>query len=166
MADNSITLSDTALLPLEREAVWQKLNDPEVLAACIRGCSAVERDGDNFKAVISAKLGDYQKDFKVNLTVLSTDAPEAYELSSKLSAGFLGRASAQADIRLLPEGEAKTQLHYTAIIKASGVISRGLPIVENMAQRRVKEFFDAFVALAEQDNNVQADLQQASNQRK
>ena len=38
-----------------RTKVWDALNDPEVLRACIPGCESLTRDGDSaFDAVVQA----------------------------------------------------------------------------------------------------------------
>ncbi|MEO1113033.1 MAG: SRPBCC domain-containing protein, partial [Pseudomonadota bacterium] len=36
-------MSGTRRIPAKREAVWQALNDPEVLKACIPGCESLEK---------------------------------------------------------------------------------------------------------------------------
>ena len=38
----AMTMTGEAILPASKEAVWAKLNDPEVLKACIPGCQSLE----------------------------------------------------------------------------------------------------------------------------
>ena len=38
----AMTMSGEQQLPAPRETVWAKLNDPEVLKACIPGCESLE----------------------------------------------------------------------------------------------------------------------------
>ena len=146
MANKSITVTDSIKLPHSRAIVWERLNDPEVLSRCIRGCSKVEKQGNEFKAVISAKIADYQKDFKVGLQVNDAQAPESYQLASALSAGLFGKATAISDVQLLVnrEDEDHTELHYQANIEASGMLGKALPIVQGLAEKRVREFFELF----------------------
>ncbi len=150
MSKNSIIVADEILLTLPRSVTWDKLNDPEVLALCIRGCSAVKKEGNNFKAVITAKLSNYQKDFNINLTVNDEHAPQAYQLSSKVSAGWFGAASAVSEVELFCCGEAnsQTRLEYQATIEASGLIAKALPLVRDVAEKRVIEFFELFKQVA------------------
>lgn len=101
---------------------------------------------DKFKAVIRAQLGDIKKDFKIELTVQDEDAPAAYCLSSDVSAGILGRVDGQADVLLKVVDEGHTDLHYVATLSGRGLIGKALPLVEGVAARRVREFFDQFVA--------------------
>ena len=39
----AMTMNGEVQLAASREAVWAKLNDPEVLKACIPGCEELER---------------------------------------------------------------------------------------------------------------------------
>ena len=54
----AMTMSGEQQLPASRETVWAKLNDPEVLKACIPGCQSLEVTGPNeFLAVATNKVG-------------------------------------------------------------------------------------------------------------
>lgn len=147
MTPNTVTIEDRYHLAYPRAFIWEKLNDPDMLAACIRGCVQVERCAhDQFKAVIRAQLGDIKKDFRIELTVRADDAPAAYCLSSDVSAGILGRVDGQADVTLKIVDEDHTDLHYVATLSGRGLIGKALPLVEAAATRRVRDFFDQFVA--------------------
>lgn len=147
MASNTVTIEDRYHLAYPRALIWEKLNDPKILAACIRGCVRVERSAhDKFKAVIRAQLGDIKKDFKIDLTVQADEAPAAYCLSSDVSAGILGRVNGLADVKLSVVDDEHTDLHYVATLSGRGLIGKALPLVEGVAARRVREFFDQFVA--------------------
>ena len=39
----AMTMTGEIQLPAPPEAVWEKLNDPEVLKACIPGCEQLEK---------------------------------------------------------------------------------------------------------------------------
>ena len=48
----AMTMQGEVDLPAPRETVWAKLNDPEVLKACIPGCQSLEKTSDtSFEAV-------------------------------------------------------------------------------------------------------------------
>ncbi len=146
MADNEIQIEDDYTLDYPRDVIWAKLNDPQILAACIKGCTHVERESpQKFKAVIRAHLGDLKKDFSIDLDVEDSCAPAQYELCSQVSAGLLGKAKGVADVTLTELGENKTKLRYIATISAGGVLNKTLPLIKGAATRRVRAFFDAFV---------------------
>jgi carbon monoxide dehydrogenase subunit G len=146
MSAKSIRIEDRYTLNYSRDYVWEKLNDPEILAACIQGCAYVERESPTkFKAVIRAHLGEMKKDFSIDLDVDDTHAPAQYTLGSIVSAGIFGKAKGQAEVDLQTAGEQQSILHYVATIQGSGLLGTALPLVESAASRRVREFFDKFV---------------------
>ena len=55
----AMTMNGEVQLAASREAVWDKLNDPAVLKACIPGCEELEKtEGENgFRAVAKMKVG-------------------------------------------------------------------------------------------------------------
>ena len=61
----AMTMNGEVQLAAPREAVWTKLNDPEVLKACIPGCEELEKTDDNgFRAVAKMKVGPVSARFK------------------------------------------------------------------------------------------------------
>ena len=146
MENKTIRIEDSYSLNYPREMIWQKLNDPTILAACIKGCEYVERESSKkFKAVIRAHLGEIKKDFSVDLDVDDVLAPAEYTLSTVVSAGLLGKVKGQANVELEEVTELKTVLHYVATTGGSGLLGKALPLIEGAASRRVHNFFDQFV---------------------
>src|SRR5690349_20731811 len=46
------------LIPAPQQAVWQALNDPEVLKACVPGCESIEPAGENaYQVLMVARVG-------------------------------------------------------------------------------------------------------------
>ena len=61
-------------LPAAREVVWAKLNDPEVLKACIPGCESLEKLSDTeFQAVAVTKIGPVKAKFKGKVRLSDLD---------------------------------------------------------------------------------------------
>jgi carbon monoxide dehydrogenase subunit G len=146
MAPPAIRIEDRYTLNYSRDLIWKKLNDPAILAACIRGCAYVERESPtSFKAVIRAHIGEIKKDFGVVLLVDDQRAPAQYTLSSTVSAGLLGKVKGQAEVVLEEIAEQQTVLRYIANIDGTGLLGKTLPLIEGAAGRRVRDFFDQFV---------------------
>ena len=54
----AMTMNGQVQLPASREVVWAKLNDPEVLKACIPGSEQLDRISENeFQATATVKVG-------------------------------------------------------------------------------------------------------------
>ena len=60
----AMTMTGEVTLPAPREKVWEALNDPEVLKACIPGCQSLEVSGENaFAATVKLKVGPVSATF-------------------------------------------------------------------------------------------------------
>ena len=71
-------LSNTRIVPAPPAAVWDALNDPAVLQACIPGCESFARTGDNaYALVMSARIGPVAARFSGKMTMRDIDAPNA-----------------------------------------------------------------------------------------
>jgi carbon monoxide dehydrogenase subunit G len=146
MLKKSIQIEDRYTINHSRDYVWEKLNDPDMLASCIKGCAFVERTSPvEFKAVIRAHIGDIKKYFNINLYVDVQHAPAQYTLGTVVSAGLLGNAQGLAEVDLEAVSIGRCALHYIATIKGKGVLGRALPLIEGAARQRVQDFFNKFV---------------------
>jgi len=131
--------------------VWAKLNDPEVLKACIPGCEELERTEDNgFRATAKMKVGPVSARFKGKVTLSDLDPPNGYTISGEGQGGAAGFAKGGAKVRLEPaDGGAVTVLHYTADAQIGGKLAQiGSRLVEGTAKKLADEFFAAFAAQA------------------
>ena len=78
----AMTMTGEVQLPASREKVWDKLNDPEVLKACIPGCQTLDRTGENgFSAVVKLKVGPVSATFKGNVELQDLDPPNGYKIA-------------------------------------------------------------------------------------
>ena len=84
----------------EIQAVWNALNDPEVLGASMPGCESIEQiDPHNLQAAVRAKVGPVNALFKATLTLSEVQAPNSYTLSGEVKGGA-GVAKGQARVQL------------------------------------------------------------------
>ena len=61
----AMTMTGEVDLPATKQVVWEALNDPEILKACIPGCQSLEKVGDNsLLAVAKVKVGPVAASFK------------------------------------------------------------------------------------------------------
>src|SRR6266481_8015273 len=100
------------LVPAPQKAVWDALNDPQVLKACVPGCESIERTGDNeYQVLMVARVGPVSAKFKGKLTLSDIKPPSSYSISFEGQGGAAGFAKGSASVRLSPEG-AHTRLSY------------------------------------------------------
>ena len=139
-------LSGEFHVPLPREAVFEALNDPEILGRCIPGCRTIERVGENeFDADVLARVGPVKARFRTRIAVSNLNPPESYTLSGEGRGGAAGFASGSADVSLEAVDE-ETVLRYTASIRPGGKIAQvGSRLMGGTARKLGADFFSRFV---------------------
>ena len=140
-------------VPLPREAVFQALNDPEVLGQCIPGCQTLERAGEHeYDADVVARIGPVKARFRTRIAVSNLNPPESYTLSGEGQGGAAGFASGSADVSLeAVDGE--TVLRYTARIRPGGKIAQvGSRLIGGTARKIGSDFFSRFVEVVTPDS--------------
>ena len=80
----AMTMSGEYQIAAPREVVWAKLNDPEVLKACIPGCESLEKTSESeFHAVAVNKIGPVKAKFKGRVKLSDLDPPNGYRISGE-----------------------------------------------------------------------------------
>jgi len=78
----AMSMTGEVQLPAARPVVWEKLNDPEVLKACIPGCQELVKEGDTaFRATAKLAIGPVKATFKGKVTLSDIDPPNGYTIS-------------------------------------------------------------------------------------
>ncbi len=128
-----------------REKVWEALNDPEVLQACIAGAESVEKVSDTeFTAVVTAKVGPVKAKFKGKVELSDIDPPNGYTISGEGQGGVAGFGKGGAEVKLTEDG-GETVLNYHANAKVGGKLAQiGSRLVDAAAKKMADDFFTAF----------------------
>jgi len=133
-------------LHLNRQRVWDALNDPAVLAVCIDGCEALERvSADEFAATVIIKVGPVKARFAGKISLCDVVAPHRYRLIGEASSGAAGYATAQIEVNLEALEPELTLLDYRVESKVGGKLAQlGSRLIETTAQQYANRFFIAF----------------------
>ncbi|MDG2003409.1 MAG: carbon monoxide dehydrogenase subunit G [Novosphingobium sp.] len=128
-----------------RQRVWEALNDPEVLKACIPGCQSLEREGDDgFNAVAEVKIGPIGARFKGKVKLTDIDAPNGYTINGQGNGGVAGNAKGAAKVRLSDDGGV-TVVSYEVDAEVGGRMAQlGGPIIDATAKNLAGKFFTTF----------------------
>jgi uncharacterized protein len=134
-----------------RAQVWQALNDPEILKACIPGCESIEMlSPTEMKARVALKLGPIKANFAGQVTLSNIDPPNGYTISGEGSGGSAGGAKGSAEVRLVPDGEGSL-LTYRVTSQVTGKIAQlGARLVDSAAQKLAGDFFAKFNQVVQQ----------------
>ncbi|MHA1566561.1 MAG: SRPBCC family protein, partial [Alphaproteobacteria bacterium] len=132
-----------------REAVWEALNDPEVLKQCIPGCESVDKTSDTtFSAKVTAKVGPVKAKFSGDVTLSDLDPPNGYRISGEGKGGPAGFAKGGATVKLEEDGDG-TLLKYEVKATVGGKLAQiGSRLIDATARKMATEFFSNFAALA------------------
>jgi hypothetical protein len=144
-APMAMTMNGEVQLAAPREVVWTKLNDPEVLKACIPGCEELEKTEDNgFRAVAKMKVGPVSARFKGRVTLSDLDPPNGYKISGEGEGGVAGFAKGGAAVAL-SERDGGTLLSYDVEAQIGGKLAQlGQRLINGSAKKLADEFFANF----------------------
>ena len=130
-----------------REAIWAKLNDPEVLKACIPGCESLEMLSEHeFQAVATNKIGPVKARFKGKVRLTDLDPPNGYKISGEGDGGVAGFAKGGATVALT-EKDGGTLLTYNVEAQIGGKLAQlGQRLVNGAAKKIADDFFQKFAS--------------------
>ncbi len=129
-----------------RQAVWEGLNDTQVLKASIPGCESLEKTGDNqMKAVAAVKLGPISARFNGAVTLSDIDAPNSYTIMGEGQGGVAGFAKGGAKVFLTDEDDGATLLKYAVHAQVGGKLAQlGARLIDATAKQMAEQFFTKF----------------------
>lgn len=132
-------------IPAPRDAVWEALNDPEVLKASIPGCQELEKTSDtSFSATVQAKVGPVKAKFKGEVTLSDIDPPNGYTISGEGKGGAAGFAKGGAKVSLAEDG-GETVLSYEVDANVGGKLAQiGSRLIDSTAKKMAGDFFTKF----------------------
>jgi uncharacterized protein len=141
----SMEMTGEYRIPAPRQRVWEALNDPAVLKACIPGCKQLEKVSDtDFTAIVATKVGPVSATFRGSVNLSELDPPNGYTLTGQGQGGAAGFARMGARVSLKQESD-DTLLAYSAQADIGGKLaSVGSRLVQTVARKNADDFFSAF----------------------
>jgi uncharacterized protein len=127
------------------QRVWEAINDPATLKACIPGCEAMDKTSDtDFVATARLKIGPVGATFKGKVHLSDLDPPHSCRLSGEGQGGVAGFAKGEAQVTLTPDGDG-TILAYTAKASVGGKLAQiGQRLIDGAAKQIADDFFKRF----------------------
>ena len=142
-------LNDKIFIAAPMAQVYEALNDPEILKACIPGCEELIKHSDTeLEAKVVLKVGPVKAKFTGNVTLDQSGAPDQFSLTGKGNGGAAGFAKGGADVTLT-EHDDGTMLSYTAKAEIGGKLAQlGSRLIVGTAKKLASKFFVKFSELA------------------
>src|SRR3974390_2447778 len=139
------TMTGEVHLPASLEAVWAKLNDADVLKACIPGCEELTKASDTeFQAVAVTKIGPVKARFKGKVHLTDLNPPYGYKINGEGEGGVAGFAKGGATVALADK-DGGTLLSYNGEAQIGGQRAQlGARLINGSAKKLADEFFANF----------------------
>ena len=144
-------LSGSYKINLEKQKVWEALNDPEVLKKAIPGCEEFIKNSDTeFTAKATNKIGPFNASFTGDIELGDLDPPNSYKISGSGNSP-VGFASGEAKVKL-EDYENGTKLVYEVQANVGGKIAQvGSRLIDMTAKKMADIFFGKFSKLISKD---------------
>lgn len=137
-------LEGTYLFAAPREAVWEALMDPAVLAGALPGGEQMEQTGENqYRAVMNVKVGPVQGRFEGKILLEDILTPESYlmKVDGQGAPGFL---AGEGRLALEEADGGGTTLRYAGDVTVGGRIAGvGQRLIESTAKSITRQGLQA-----------------------
>ena len=139
-------LTDSREISAPRDEVWTALLDPEVLKACVPGCTEMNGSAaEGFEATVVQKVGPVKATFKGQVSITDIVESESCTISGEGKGGAAGFAKGGASIKLSDAGDGATLLEYDVEAKVGGKLAQlGSRIIDGFAKKMADQFFERF----------------------
>ena len=145
---------------VKKEAVWNALNDQNILKQCIPGCESFEKESDNvFSAIATNQIGPMNATFSGTVTLSNIRENQSYTLSGE-GKSPVGFANGSAEVKLI-EKNGITILTYEVDVNVGGKIAQlGSRLINGVAKKMSNYFFgrlaDLVAPITKQENKTTA----------
>ena len=137
-------LSGSYQIKLEKQKVWEALNNPEILQKSIPGCEEFKKNSETeFTATAKNKIGPFNATFTGEIELKDLNPPHSYKIvgSGNSPVGF---ANGEASVTL-EDFENGTKLNYTVEANVGGKIAQvGSRLIDMTAKKMADIFFGNF----------------------
>ena len=145
-------LSGSYQIKLEKQKVWEALNNPEILKKAIPGCEEfIKKSDTEFTATAKNKIGPFNASFTGDIELKDIDAPNSYKITGSGNSP-VGFASGEANVKL-EEKEGTTELIYSVEANVGGKIAQvGSRLIDMTAKKMADVFFGKFSEIISSTN--------------
>ena len=146
-------LSGSYQIKLEKQKVWEALNNPEILQKTIPGCEEfIKKSETEFTATATNKIGPFNASFTGDIELKDLNPPHSYKITGSGNSP-VGFANGEATVSLEDEDNG-TKLSYTVEANVGGKIAQvGSRLIDMTAKKMADIFFGKFSELVSNDQD-------------
>jgi uncharacterized protein len=140
-------LTGSYQINLEKQKVWDALNNPKILKQALPGCEEFKKKSDlEFTATATNKIGPFNATFTGDIELKDLNPPNSYKISGSGNSP-VGFASGEANVSL-EDHEGGTKLTYEVEANVGGKIAQvGSRLIDMTAKKMADIFFGKFSEL-------------------
>ena len=140
-------LSGSYQINLEKQKVWEALNDPKILKKAIPGCEEFKKNSETkFTATATNKIGPFNATFTGDIELKDLNPPNSYKITGSGNSP-VGFASGEAIVTLEDFSDG-TKLKYIVEANVGGKIAQvGSRLIGMTAKKMADIFFGRFSKL-------------------
>ena len=123
-----------------REAVWELVRDPNVLASCIPGAQSMEQVSESeYEGRMNVRVGPVAGVFAGRLVVSNEVRPESFTLSVE-GRGAPGFGKGTGQVQLVDQGDGTTLMKYEAEMQIGGrIASVGQRLMDSASKSMIRQ---------------------------
>jgi carbon monoxide dehydrogenase subunit G len=127
-----------------REAVWEIVRDPDVLAKALPGTQSLDKvDENTYEGKMNVRIGPVAGLFAGKLVVSNEVPPESYTLTVE-GKGGPGFGKGSGNVQLIDQGDSTTLMKYEGELQVGGTIANvGQRLIETVANSMAKQAFES-----------------------
>ena len=140
-------LTGSYQINLEKQKVWESLNNPKILKQAIPGCEEFKKNSDTeFTAKATNKIGPFNASFTGDIELKDLNPPNSYKITGSGNSP-VGFATGEATVTL-EDNESGTKLIYDVEANVGGKIAQvGSRLIDMTAKKMADIFFGKFSEL-------------------
>lgn len=135
-------ISGSYTMQAPREAIWDKLIDPDAIAGCLPGVEQLEKVGENeYTMAMTVGVGPVRGTYSGKVSLANLNPPESYEMHIEGS-GRPGFVKGTGMLRLAESANGATEITYEGDVEVGGPVgSVAQRMLGGVARRLVEQFF-------------------------
>ena len=155
-------LTGSYQINLEKQKVWEALNNSEILKQAIPGCEDFKKNSETeFTITATNKVGPFNASFTGDIELKDLNPPNSYKITGSGNSP-VGFATGEATVTL-EDNDGGTKLIYNVEANVGGKIAQvGSRLIDMTAKKMADIFFGKFSELiephskvAEQENKIE-----------
>jgi|TARA_B110000438_G_scaffold299662_1_gene350323 carbon monoxide dehydrogenase subunit G len=137
-------LTGSYQINLEKQKVWEALNNSEILKQAIPGCEDFKKNSETeFTITATNKVGPFNASFTGDIELKDLDPPNSYKITGSGNSP-VGFASGEAEVTL-EDCDGGTKLIYDVEASVGGKIAQvGSRLIDMTAKKMADIFFGKF----------------------